>query len=176
MKLRRLNSKGFSYHVGLVAVAVLFGIVGTFLLLRSHAATLQYLGFNNYTTGSGPTSSTGAPTVFTSQDSLPGIGTQYVSDIAPGGKLYYNYFPGKAYFSQICYYVRVYNSPKSAVQVSSAYVTFAGLGNQTSWSLPADNNYHSVCVPSGTGTQQLYSVWNHSSYAYVLVYQSVSYH
>jgi len=187
MKLRKLSQHGIAHYVVPLAVIVLVAIVGTALLLRSHAATLNYLGFANYTTASGGGSNTGTaiktPQVFTSQDFLPGIGAQYVSDMSPGAKLYYGTFPGKLYFSQVCYYVRVFNSPKASNQVPSANITFVGLNNSLTRSLPADGKYHPVCVPSGspstqsnTGGQPLYSLWNRSLSAYVLAYQAVFYY
>ncbi len=172
MKLQKLTQTGLAHYILPLVVVVLVGIVGVAVLLGSHAATLHYLGYNNNTS----VANNNGTSVFTSQDYLAGIGAQNVSDIIPGAKLIYNYFPGKTAFSSVCYQVRVYNSPKAATQVTSANITFVGLGNSKTMTLPVDSNYHEVCVASGKSSQLGYNIWNQSALAYVLVYQAVTYY
>jgi hypothetical protein len=137
----------------------------TFFGTDTTNTALPKLGYYNYTSQSSNN------LVFQSQDSLPGIGTQYVSDVAPGGELSY-VMSGKVSIKSICYDARAYNSPKSLVQVPSVYTTFVGQGNTVAVDLPTDGNYYQVCVPSGTKTTPTYNVANLSDSAYVLVYQA----
>lgn len=169
MKYTKLNQFGLAHYILPVIVVGVIAAIGTIVLTRSHAATYPYVGFANDTSAIKV-----ANTVFTSQDAVPGIGTQYITDLVPGAKMSYAAgFYGKVPLTSVCYEVRVYNSPKSSTQVTSANVGFSGQGATRTVNLPADNNYHNVCVTTSTYPQVSWNVWNQSDAAYVLVYQAV---
>jgi hypothetical protein len=111
-------------------------------------------------------------TVFQAQDYLPGIGTQTVTEIAPGGELVYSNSSLGKLPTTICYEARTWNNPKSAVLATSAYVTFVGYNNSVSVDVPIDGNYYQICVPPGNKTAPAYNVANLSSSAYLFVYQA----
>jgi hypothetical protein len=145
----KINQKGFSHHLLLPVVVIIIAAVGAFVLSKSHAATVPSLGFNNYNTVANYTS-TG---VFKSQDVVPGIGWQPISEIPPNKQLIYNYFPSKVVRStQNCYYLRIYSDPKSPNPVTSAKVQIVSYGNSKVVTLPVSAKYYEVCVSSGTGT------------------------
>lgn len=151
--------------------AGIFAALGVLFLHFSSAAPLQspqqigYYGLSSVANNDGVS-------VFTSQDQVPGLGAQYVADITPGSKLTY-VMSGKLAPTNICYYLRAYNSPKSAVQVTSADVTLVGTGSSRTVTLPTDDLYREVCVPSGKQTQLTYNIANLSNAAYILVYQAL---
>jgi hypothetical protein len=158
--------------LSVAAVVLLFAIAGYLIIRNSYAGTVTtyQAGFANYTS-----MDTSNPNVFVSQDIVPGAGTQYVSDIAPGNKLIYPGFPsGKVVSQSTCYYVRVYNSPKSITQVTSATIEFVGSGSSVTATLPADDLYREVCAPAGRKAQLPYNIYNQSNAAYVLVYQAIA--
>lgn len=154
-----------------IIVAAVCAAAGVIVLNKSSAASLTppqqvgYLNINSVANNDGVH-------VFTSQDQVPGLGAQNVADITPGSQLTFVQ-GGKQLPTSICYVLRVYNSPKSAQQVTSASVTLVGPGSARTVTLPADDIYREVCVPSGRQTQLPYHVANLSSAAYVLVYQAV---
>jgi hypothetical protein len=157
--------------VGLVLAVALFALLGVKLLNNSGASpatpppVIGYLNYQSMANADGLS-------VFTSQDNIAGLGAQYVSDIIPGKQLTY-VMGGKVVPNTVCYYLRVYNSPKSATQVTSASVTLVGTNNSQTVTLPADDSYREVCVPKGKQAQLPYNVANNSSAAYVLVHQTV---
>ena len=154
-----------------VLVVGLFSALGVALLHFTSAAPPQppqqigYYGLTSVANNDGVS-------VFTSQDQVPGLGAQYVADITPGNKLTY-VMAGKLAPTNTCYYLRAYNSPKSAVQVTSADVTLVGTGSSRTVTLPTDDLYREVCVPAGKQAQLPYNVANLSTAAYILVYQTI---
>jgi hypothetical protein len=170
MKNAKSKKNGIVKYAFPLTVIVAVAAIGIFFLFRGHAGTAQFLGFLNYQ------SQAVTPGVFQSQDDLPGIGAQYISDVSPKSQLVYANFQGKYLIQKVCYSAKAYNSPKSTTQVSSAYTSFGGIGSRTAVYLPTDGNYYEICVPSGTGTTPAYNVFNQSPYAYVFVYQTTVYY
>jgi hypothetical protein len=170
MKNVKSSKSGINrYAFPLVLIAAI-AAVGVSFLFSSRADTIRFLGFLNYQ------SQVTSAGVFVSQDSIPGSGTQNVTDIAPGYKMNYANYNAKNAIDQICYYARAYNSPKVATTATSANTSFAGIGHTITVPIPIDGHYYSICVSTGTSSTSSYNVWNHSSSAYVLVYQAIVYY
>src|SRR5581483_5140554 len=87
------------FGLPLVTIAA-FAAVGSYFLLRSHAATLSYTQFLTYTSAA---QTAGVTTVVSQVESL---GSQTVNQVAPGGKLTY-LVGGKVAIKSECYYIQV---------------------------------------------------------------------
>jgi hypothetical protein len=171
-KVKTVNKAKSPKNLGLALFVAIFALFGVWYLVGSHAATTSYapIGYYNYASVANLNQG-----VFTTTDTIAGLGAQTVADIEPGQKLTF-VLTGKLAPSTMCYAVRIYNSPKSVTQVTNADVTFVGTGSSLTVNLPADDSYREVCVPAGRKAQLSYNVANLSPAAYVLIYQATAHY
>jgi hypothetical protein len=166
-----IKSKLSQKNTGILAFILAFAGIGGWIIIDSFAAVPSnpQVGFYNYAS----VSNINQNNVYSYPDAVAGIGSQTIINILPTGKMTF-VTGGKLVPTTICYFAKVYNSPKDSPPGTSATATFVGTGSSKTVTLPDDGNYHEVCVPSGNKAQLPFNVENRSaSGPSVFVYQAV---
>jgi hypothetical protein len=163
----KLSNPKFNLKV-LGVFVLIFAAVGSYTLLKSHAALPPpYLQFLNYQSAA---QTTGVSNV---SDYIDSIGAQTVSQVAPGGQLTY-LVGGKTPTKTLCYFIRAGNTKGvgtvATVQLTNQY-------DAATISLPINYQYQRYCVvsTSTSGTLKPYNVYNKSAVdgPNVLIYQTI---
>lgn len=147
-------------------------IMGTYLLTSSKAAPSSPVTNVNFINASSAAVSPGVTTV---PSIVNQVGSQSVSQVAPGGKL--TYVQGlKGTIKSVCYYVSVQpmkgGSLTATVEFTSPTET---LTTNLTYTDATANTYHGVCVGAGRKTSPGYNVYNKSPATgpNILVYQQM---
>lgn len=150
-------------------VVIVLGVatIGATVFHASHAATPTVVQILNYADAA---QTSGVSNIASNVQSL---GDQTVSQVNPGAELDYM-VSGKAPVNNQCYYFQIMPLKGGG---TTAKISFAGVGATKTVNIafnPLNGGYlQKVCVPTGTGTTQAYSVKNLSPATgpLVLVYQ-----
>jgi len=165
-KLQKLNTTGATHLIALLFVVVGAGIIGSYLLVASHADTPSATLVTSNAATKSATSNTVA--ILTAADAvgLTGapssvpysyVGTQTVDFLPPGASLAYD--QGAKGNVTACYEVFV-TPPKTGT--ATATVEFANNNNYVTTTLSSNttNNLQEVCVAPGTKTNPGFAVKN----------------
>lgn len=162
-----LSTKGLTRMFLPVVIVLGVATIGATVFTASHAATPNSFQLLNYMDAAQ------TPGVTNISANVQSIGTQTVSQVAPGAELDY-LVGGKAPVTNECYYFQILPLKGGS---TTAKIAFAGLGATKTMNIAlntANSSYlQRVCVPTGTGTTQAYNVKNLSPATgpLVLVYQ-----
>ncbi len=149
-----------------VAAFALFG--SAYLLLHSHAATQSSVQFLNYASAG---QTTGVTNV---QAQVNSIGTQTVSQLAPGAKLNY-LVGGKVPIKSECFVFNVLPLKGGSTTAKIEFVSGSHSVNQSITYNPNNPYWQQVCVNNESKALKGYSVFNRSPSTgpLVLVYQDI---
>lgn len=170
MKKRFASISSFSAKNKVMLVfAMTFAAIGTYLVFSSYAATVTNYAFLNFSDAAQTAGVTNISSVANQ------IGSQTMSQVAPGGQLTY-LVGGKVPLKSICYFLQIMplKGGDTTAKVSLTAQSTAKTVN-INYDPNNSNNFQQVCIRAGSGSPQSYNVANlsPSTGPNVLVYQAV---